>query len=517
MNSQATTGPDCWGETYSDDTFGNLLAITPSQCGSFSLSVGVDGNNHIISGGYAYDGAGNMTQDASGLVYNFDAENRLTRATGMSGGPYTYTYDGSSRRVEKSNGVTGTLYWGGLAETDLSGNITSEYVFFAGRRIARRDASGNVFFYNADSLGSTRTVTDANGNICYDAEFTPYGTEFIHANSCSQNYKFTGYERDSESGLDYAEARYYNQRIGRFMSVDPMAGDIRDPQTLNRYAYVRNNPVNLTDPSGLWSTASWFRGDQTIQSNPYTKRQCSVDGAITACRMAFSLMGAGAAVWCPDNDCSNVIQVTDAGITVRMPTGHLVMQCLASGSTGWGCSWSFWSRRFIQVGSGNYLGPNDSYLIGDAQRLAILSQAYDKSMFSFKTAAAMEGIGLAGILAGAAGAALDAGLAESDAEIATITVGRWMSQEELEAMQASNQVQESLSSNGITSVITPPNPEAFSPPPGSVWVEFDVPADSVHFIDPVTGWAKIFGPTSVPYGEYYGITEMPTVTNIRVP
>jgi len=90
-----------------------------------------------------------------------------------------------------------------------------------------------------------------------------------------------------------------------------------------------------------------------------------------------------------------------------------------------------------------------------------------------------------------------------------------MSEEELSAMQATGQVQESTL-NGVTNVIAPPNSAAYVPQPGSVWVEFDVPADSVKFIDPSTGWGKIFGPSSI-FSEYFGITEMPPATNIRVP
>jgi RHS repeat-associated protein len=92
-------------------------------------------------------------------------------------------------------------------------------------------------------------------------DYLPYGTENAPANftsTCSTRYKFTGYERDEETdynnlghGLDYAFARYYNPRLARFMSADPLAGDIADPQSLNRYAYVGNNPINFTDPTGM--------------------------------------------------------------------------------------------------------------------------------------------------------------------------------------------------------------------------------------------------------------------------
>jgi RHS repeat-associated protein len=164
-----------------------------------------------------------------------------------------YTYNANGLRVEKSNG---TLYWrsiagDAIAETDLSGNTISEYVFFAGRRVARLDASANVFYYFPDPQGTTRTITDATGHVCYDADFTPYGQEINHTNSCPQNYKFTGYERDPETGNDYAFARYYSPRLGRFMTPDPLGGGIGDPQSDNRYAYVLNDPMNLIDPSGL--------------------------------------------------------------------------------------------------------------------------------------------------------------------------------------------------------------------------------------------------------------------------
>jgi hypothetical protein len=99
-----------------------------------------------------------MTHDAtSGLNYTFDQENRLTGAAG-----YTYTYDGDGSRVRKSNGnlaANGTLYWdmtpGVVAETDLAGTLKSEYVFFDGERVARRDGptgAGGVFYYFSDNL-----------------------------------------------------------------------------------------------------------------------------------------------------------------------------------------------------------------------------------------------------------------------------------------------------------------------------------------------------------------------------
>ncbi len=79
----------------------------------------------------------------------------------------------------------------------------------------------------------------------------PYD-EVWYTTSTTTKFIFTTYERDSESGLDYAMARFYISRFGRFCSADPVEGEPDDPQSWNRYAYVRNDPVNLTDPSGLF-------------------------------------------------------------------------------------------------------------------------------------------------------------------------------------------------------------------------------------------------------------------------
>lgn len=297
--SAATSpGVDCWGQVFgpdglaADDAIANLTKInngsqTPPPCPFGPLNATVDANNHFTADpAYAYDAPGNMTKDGSGTgwLYAFDAENRLTLATGPSSGPYCYVYDGLGLRVAKKSGSAndctgGTvvkLYWrsisgDSLAETDGSGSTTNtayaEYVFFAGRRIASRTGTGTAgvfkyFYYFADQLGSTRTITTGSGSgqtpgqLCYDADFTPYGQEIsysarLQTTACPPNYKFTGYERDSETGLDYAFAHYYSARLGRFLSTDPLGGSIGDLQSHNAYAYTRNNPLNSVDPSGM--------------------------------------------------------------------------------------------------------------------------------------------------------------------------------------------------------------------------------------------------------------------------
>ncbi len=127
-----------------------------------------------------------------------------------------------------------------------------------------KPAQGAIEYHHVDALGSTRMVTDANGAVVARYDYLPFGeeipsgewqrTDTLHyggANNVLQ--RFTGQIRDDESGLDYFGARYFSSQQGRFMSPDPVLNltpTIMDPQRWNRYAYVRNNPLRFTDPTG---------------------------------------------------------------------------------------------------------------------------------------------------------------------------------------------------------------------------------------------------------------------------
>src|SRR5579862_6390272 len=108
-----------------------------------------------------------------------------------------------------------------VAESDLTGSLTSEYVFFDGRRVARRDfPSGTVSYYFSDNLQTASVITDSAGNIKEDEDYYPWGGEIQFTNSDPNHYKFTGKERDTETGLDYFGARYYASWTGRFLTPD---------------------------------------------------------------------------------------------------------------------------------------------------------------------------------------------------------------------------------------------------------------------------------------------------------
>jgi RHS repeat-associated protein len=250
-----------WGNSYGYDAWGNLLTKTVTKCGAESRNLTADGQNrvHVTAGAdYQSDAAGNMTYDAAGQYYAYDPESRISGANGS-----TYTYDADGNRVAKSNGSTGRLYWymllGIVAESDLLGSLQSEYVFFDAKRVARKDfPSLAVSYYFPDRLKTTHVVTDAQGNIKSESDFDPWGSELQLVANDSNHYRFTGKERDTETGLDKMGARFYSNAMGRFTSIDPiqiMKQKLFDPQQWNMYQYARGNPLRYLDPTGKYVTS----------------------------------------------------------------------------------------------------------------------------------------------------------------------------------------------------------------------------------------------------------------------
>jgi len=250
LSSAQNAGTDCtasvlggktkfWGNNYGYDAWGNLLSKSVTKCSAENLSVTALANNQLS--GYTYDAAGNMTYDATAnLNYTYDQENRITGAAG-----YSYMYDGDGNRVAKSNGSTGTLYWymspGIVGESDLTGTLKSEYIFFGGERVARKDFPGNaVSYYFTDHLKTTDVVTDAQGNIKNESDFYPWGGELQFLANDSNHYKFTGKERDIETGLDYSSIVTIHQH--RDASLQPIRG-ITKPfviQAIHKHGMVTN-------------------------------------------------------------------------------------------------------------------------------------------------------------------------------------------------------------------------------------------------------------------------------------
>ncbi|MFH1202244.1 MAG: RHS repeat-associated core domain-containing protein [Candidatus Omnitrophota bacterium] len=188
----------------------------------------------------------------------------------------TFAYDGDGGRVKKTVGSNTTTYIGSLFEKDSSGK-TTKYIFSGANRVCTVESTGDKYFHHSDHLGSSNVVSDDNGQQIGLTEFTPYGSVSQQAGTFDPKHKFTGKELDASTGLYFYGARYYDPTIGRFITADTIVQSPYDPQSLNRYSYCRNNPLNYTDPTGH----SW------------KKFWNSFAGAFVAVALAFVLGPAG--------------------------------------------------------------------------------------------------------------------------------------------------------------------------------------------------------------------------------
>jgi len=249
----------CTGLSWNIDALANRTDqnLTSGTCTFFHATVNSSNNRFSVSP-YQYDASGNLTNDGV-HTYTYDGENRITQVDG--GSTASYVYDAYGRRALKTAGGSTTTYMydlGGHVATELIGSVwTKGYIYrdpAAGNQLLAQYSNSTTYFAHQDHLGSTRLLTAMDHSIAECDDYLPFGEQLSYSgcsNTGISTHKFTGYERDPETGLDYAFARYYSPRLGRFTSGDLGPGDITDPQTLNRYAYVRNNSVNMTDPTGL--------------------------------------------------------------------------------------------------------------------------------------------------------------------------------------------------------------------------------------------------------------------------
>ena len=244
---------------YIYDAFGNLL-----QNGSFNDSY--TASNQMF--GYAYDAAGNLLGDGLGDVYTWDAEGRLATAGGA-----TYIYDAIGNRVGKQGvGVTDTVFFGGKPISLYAAGQWTDLVYGPTGLLAEVPGTQNgaPVYRATDHLGSTAGTLLANGTLVNPIDLIPFGQ--VDSGGTNDPFVYTGLEHDAESDLEHADNREYSSTVGRWLSPDPYDGsmDVSKPQSLNRYSYVGNNPLDFTDPSGLiplgcgFSTGSSSGGGATI-------------------------------------------------------------------------------------------------------------------------------------------------------------------------------------------------------------------------------------------------------------
>ena len=246
---------------YTYDTMGLVNSL--SRAGVDPIIPGLmnaaydSANRHTAFDGGAlpeYDANGNMVQRGS-VAYTYGQKNRLVRVTGTPEGTVDYSYDALDRRVSKVVNGTATQYlYDGLnivAEEDASGDVTAFYVMGLGldEPLARIETNGDIYYYHADILGSIVALTDEDGAVVTQYNYSPFGVTSAISESVVQPFRFTGREWDAETGMYYYRARYYAPDVKSFTSEDPIRFESGDT---NWYRYVDNDPVNKTDPLGLF-------------------------------------------------------------------------------------------------------------------------------------------------------------------------------------------------------------------------------------------------------------------------
>ncbi len=257
--TETKDGGGSWGQTNGYDRYGNRwsvpVGVTQSDWAVSAQNWINASNNRLLlakvgagTGAVGYDNAGHMTthpQVSGGLSY--DVEGRLTSAGGA-----VYTYDGEGKRVKKTH-TSGTTYY----VYGAGGELAAEY--------GASDGAAGLQYLTVDALGSTRMTTNASRAVVARYDYWPFGEE-VEGNATYNDrhlvsgygglgpkQKFTGKERDAETGLDYFGARYLSSGQGRFTSPDPINVNILrviNPQRWNMYVYGVNNPLAFTDPDG---------------------------------------------------------------------------------------------------------------------------------------------------------------------------------------------------------------------------------------------------------------------------
>jgi RHS repeat-associated protein len=273
-------------QSYEYDSFGNRTKCTTPAPADCQYGITIDSATNRIKD-RSHDNRGNLTQLPEGNTLDYDELGMLRKETGSNRAVY-YIYTADDERIavydadtalkqhkwrwtvraldkkplreftsDGTNG-TGNFKW-------LRDQVWRDGALLASRQVDSTAPTGvSTYHYHVDHLGTPRRVTTTSASIIGVHDYLPFGPEITGSGNANEpqleTLKFTGHERDFASDrppLDYMHARYYEGRAGRFLSIDPGRDwDPKSPQSWNMYAYVRNNPINRSDPDGKFVCVS---------------------------------------------------------------------------------------------------------------------------------------------------------------------------------------------------------------------------------------------------------------------
>ncbi len=276
------SGGDLWRQLFEYDRYGNrhlqngTTTLSSSTSAKAANPLSAPANNRLRRDqdgdgavDYEYDPSGNLVLDAENRRFVFDAENRLKwffKGTNTTPDPDgIYRYDGDGKRVLKVTVSEKTIF-----VHNALGKLVAEYSTVS-------PTKPKTSFLTADHLGSPRIVTDGGGVVVSRHDYLAFGEDLarvvglVGGRTAASGYavadevrqQYTGYERDDETGLDFAPARCFSAAHGRFTSVDPLtaSANLKNPQSFNRYSYALNSPYKFVDPLGLVSSSTGADGN----------------------------------------------------------------------------------------------------------------------------------------------------------------------------------------------------------------------------------------------------------------
>jgi RHS repeat-associated protein len=296
------------------EEYGQYVCPDPNDLFSCYYEI-ISHDDTLRQDSYTYDAAGNRTDHSAvvgtgnrlttfdGYTMTYDADGNLVKKTKagfsdtltwnafgelvavtLNGVTTTFGYDGLGRRVRKTVGSTTTRYlWDGddlLMELDGSGNPLREYTYLPGvdnPLSVRRSSDGKPLYYATALPGHVVALMDTLSNVTNSYDLTPWGDSLIVTEQVPQPLRFGAREYDDATGLYYNRARYYDPKLGRFVSEDPigLSGG------LNPYVYTDDNPVGARDPSGLDPCTN--KGLETQSIQPATSPYDGASGTMYTC------------------------------------------------------------------------------------------------------------------------------------------------------------------------------------------------------------------------------------------
>jgi len=251
---------------YSYDNNNNIITVQDAkgishyyydELNRLAKSVRYDGQTTQFS----YDLRGNRLTgkdapvvDETGTQYSFNSMNQLASST-RGDVTTSYRYDPTGLRTSKSSPASGKRYiynQAGKVVAEADGNNQFQAAYFWGpdRMLIKKDSNGQYYLFLYNGHGDVVQILDASGRVMNEYEYDEWGSVLSQNETIANDFKYAGEMQDSETGLYYLRARYYDPTLGRFISKDSYEGSITNPLSLNLYTYVQNNPLIYVDPTG---------------------------------------------------------------------------------------------------------------------------------------------------------------------------------------------------------------------------------------------------------------------------